>query len=183
MIDPTLVCEKCRLRFQQLLTIGELNGAAFHVRELNNVEVCEYCAAQLVHDARIGMHWVPISTILLYECRMALLEERNKKAKRRNALEEVQSRLLVGTQLWLVFGLKGIVNGKPERGPVRCKRTVSARTRTGVEFKNEMDKVSEMMWPELRYISLTEFGFEIVDEEDRPLVRYEWHVEAQLAAQ
>jgi hypothetical protein len=183
LVEQTLVCEGCSLKFRKLVRIGELNGQAFHVRELNNIEVCEYCQARMLGDDRIGMYWVPLSTILLYECRMALMEERKKKLKKRNALEEVQGRLLVGTKLWLVFGLKGVVHGKQSRGPVSCLREVSARTRTGVEFKNENGKISEMMWPELRYINLTALGFEIIDENDQPLVRYEWSVEAQLAAQ
>ncbi len=166
------------------MRLGELNGQAFQIRELNNVEVCAYCDARVLHDARAMMYWVPLSVILLYECRMALMEERKKKKlKKRSALEEVQGRLLVGAKLWLVFGPKVVSNGKPVRGPVSCLRTVSARTRTGVEFKNVNGKISEMTWPELRYISLTALGFEIIDENDQPLVRYEWSVEALLAAQ
>lgn len=182
LIDQTLICEGCSLQMRKLVRIGELNGEAFHVRELNNVEVCEYCQARVLGDYRIGMYWVPLSTILLYECRMALLEERKKKLKKRNALEEVQGRLLVGTKIWLVFGPKGVVHGKLERGPIpSCLREVSARTRTGVEFKNSNGKVSEMMWPELRYINLTALGFEVIDENDQPLVQYEWTVDAQLS--
>jgi len=153
------------------------------VRELNNVEVCEYCDARVLHEARDVMYWVPLSTVLLYECRMALMDERKKKLKNRSALEEVQSKLLIGTRLTLVYGLKGQAYGSPVRGLISCSRTVSARTRTGVEFKDELGKISEMTWPALRYIQLTEYGFEIVNDAEEVLVRYEWLVDAQLAAQ
>jgi len=183
LTEPFLICGYCRLKVHELVKIGEAGGSAFQVRELNNVEVCEYCDTRVLGDARDLMYWVPLTTILLYECRMALMEERKKKLKTRSSLEEVQSRLLVGTQVHLVFGPKGMEGGKPVRGPISCERTVSARTRNGVEFKNENGRISEMSWPELRYIRLTDRGFEIVDEEDEPLVRYEWQVDAQLAAQ
>lgn len=168
------------------MTIGELGGSAVQVRELNNVEVCEYCAARVLHDARDMMYWVSLNTILLYECRMALMNERKKKLKSRSVLEEVQGRLLTGTTLLLVYGPTGVVGGRVTRGPISCERTVSARTRTGVEFKSYTGKISEMTWPALRNIRLTEHGFEIVSDSDELLLRYEWHYEwagARLAAQ
>lgn len=165
------------------MTVGELGGSAFQVRELNNVEVCEYCDARVLSNARDMMYWVPLNTILLYECRMALMDERKKKLKTRSALEEVQSRMLPGVRLELVYGPKGVVHGRLERGPVSGHRVVSVRTRNGVEFKNENGKVSEITWPDLRHIRLTEFGFEIVDDDDTTLVRYEWLMDARLAAQ
>lgn|SRR6478609_211521 len=166
------------------MSIGELGGSAFQVRELNNVEVCEYCDKRVLHDARDLMYWVPLSTILLYECRMALMEEqKKKKARRLDALETVQTKLAVGTKVCLVFGPMGLKAGKPARGVIYAERTVSARTRTGVEFKNERGLVSELAWPLLRNINLTERGFEIVDDKDTLLVRYEWAADAQFAAQ
>jgi hypothetical protein len=183
MPDQKLLCEECRKTFQTLLTIGELGGGAFRVRELNNAEVCEYCDAHVLHDARDLMYWVPLSTVLLYECRMALMEERKKKLKNRSALEDVQSKLLIGVKLELVYGPKGLHGGRMERGPVSCSRIVSARTRTGVEFKDELGKTSEMTWPALRNLRLTERGFEIVDDREVVLLRYEWLLDAQLAAQ
>jgi hypothetical protein len=183
LIEPKLICEACRLQVQTLLTIGELGGAAFYVQELTGFEVCTYCDARVMGDDRHTMYWVPLSTIILYECRMALMEDKKRKLKNRSALEDVQSKLLVGTELTLVYGPSGQVKGQLLRGPLSCLRVVSARTRTGVEFKNELGHISEMRWPEMRYLRLTEHGFEIVDDADRPLLRYEWAVEAALAAQ
>lgn len=152
-------------------------------RDLNNIEVCERCDKRVIKDARDLMYWVPLSTVLLYECRMALNELRKeKKLKQRNALEEIQSRLLVGTKLWQVYGPTRTAHGLV-RGFVSVLKSVSLRTRTGVEFKAMDGKIGEMTWPALRYIHLTDLGFEILDEEGYPLVRYEWFVEAQLAAQ
>lgn len=183
MIEPKLICEECRLQIQRLLTIGALGGSAFFVRDALNIEICTYCDARILGDDRYMMYWVPLSTILLYECRMALMEDKKKKLKNRSALEEVQSKLLVGTELVLVYGPSGQVGGKLLRGPLRCSRTVSARTKTGVEFKNELGHISEMRWPEMRYLKLTEHGFEVLGANDLPLVRYEWATDEALAAQ
>lgn len=164
------------------MTIGEMGGTAFYQRDLGTQEECMRCDTVVECDARDLMYWVPLSTVLLYECRMSLIEERKKKMKSRSALEIVQSKLLVGTKLYQVYGPVRTASGLT-RQPCDVPKTVSQRTRTGVEFKNDDGKVGEMAWPDLRYIRLTDRGFEIVDEEDATLVRYEWHVDAQLAAQ
>lgn len=111
------------------------------------------------------------------------MDEQKKKTRKLTALETVQSRLAVGTKVHLVFGPMGMKAGKPVRGTIYGQRTVSARTRTGVEFKNENGLVSELAWPLLRNVNLTEHGFEIVDDKETLLVRYEWAFDAQLAAQ
>lgn len=179
-----LVCEQCRLSFQQVVTIGELNGSAY-IGDRSAPIPCWLCAKPLDDDGLTMAYWVPKRVLLLYECRMAELSEQKKNVKRRSALEEVQSRLTIGATIRQVFG--------PDRsaaahGDVRIVRkalnvlkTVTSRVRGGVEFRTDTGKVSEMLWPEVRYVRLVNDGFEIVDEEDAVLVAYRWCEEVQAA--
>lgn len=103
----------------------------------------------------------------------------SRKTKYKNALEEVQSKLLLGVTVWQTFGP---VSGHPKRLRDAClvAKRVSARTKTGVEFIDPNGRVGELAWPDAHFVKFWDGfdesgnprGFMIHDKDGHALVSY-----------